>query len=66
MIQEYLVPQGSNVVQAPAEILFMGCSAIDARETACPDSMVCRSAVVATDSLEDGEAKRSFSTLDMT
>lgn len=57
MIQEYLVPPVSNVVQAHAEILFMGCSAIDARETACPDSMVCRSAVVATDSLEDGEAK---------
>jgi hypothetical protein len=56
MIQEYLVPPVSNVVQAPAEILFMGCSAIDARETACSGSVVCRSAVVATDSLDDGEA----------
>lgn len=50
-------PWVSDVVEAPAEILFMGCSAIDARETACPGCMRCRSTIVATDSLEDVEAK---------
>ena len=51
MTQEYLVSWVSDVVEAPVEILFMGCPAIDAVETACCDSTVCRSAIVVADLL---------------